>query len=89
MVFVASAEGLRLLVLASHAGRTFVVDMRPFVVGEGKAVRVGPTFVAQTHLQPLEALNLPSEGPMLEAACATAKADDKRGSRLRPRPSRK
>jgi hypothetical protein len=60
--FVASASGLRFLFLASCAGRTFVVDARPFFVGDGKAIRVGPNFVAQTHLQPLECLNLPLGG---------------------------
>jgi hypothetical protein len=68
--FVASADGLRFLFIASHAGRTFVVDSRPFVVGEGKAIRVGPTFFAQTHLQPLEALTLPSTGKVFEARIA-------------------
>jgi hypothetical protein len=75
-VFVASASGLRFLFLASYAGRTFVVDTPPLLVGDGKATRVGPNFVAQTHLQQLECSNLPSEGKVFEA-CVAAKADEK------------
>ena len=75
---MASADGLRFLFIASHAGRAFVVDSRPFVA----AIRVGPTFFAQTHLQPLEALNLPSTGIVLEARI-TAEAGDK-GVAVRP-----
>ena len=36
---------------------------------------MGPTFFAQTHLQPLEALSLPSMGKVFEARIA-AEADD-------------
>ena len=75
-LFAASASGLRFLFLASYAGRTFVVDTRPFLVGDGKTIRGGPNFAAQTHLQQLECLNLPSEGKVFEA-CVAAKADEK------------
>ena len=67
---MASADGLRFLFTASHAGRTFGVDSRPFVVGEGKAIRVGPTFFAQTHFQPLEALTFLSTGAVFQARIA-------------------